>query len=154
MEPKHTIRAIIVTAAGTKYIGDVVYDKNLYDMQIDDSSFKEVVLHSMSCNAVVSIKSAIIIDEMKVPIPNPNNPQQVAINRMINVMPLVHILDVDNSLVYVKAVEIAFLEDMSASDRAEHEKLFNQGQRMLLEQRAQRAKITLPTEPHIAGGRH
>lgn len=156
MESKHTIRAIIVTLAGTKYIGDVVFDLTVDGLEHAHSmSSKELVIDAVTKDFPLPLRNAIIIDELKIPMPNPQNPGQVSINRMINVMPFVHVLDIENSLIYVKAAEIIFLADMSATDKAEHEVLLTEGRRMMAEQRMRRAGIVTPTSQPVDGrGRH
>jgi hypothetical protein len=145
MEPKPNIRAIVVTVAGTKYIGDIVYEEEYFKNSARyEVSLKTRVLQNVDEGRSIPLKGGVVIDEMKVPMPNPNNPGQVMINRMVNVSPLVHALDAEKTLIHLRVSEIAFLEDMSPTDRDAHEKALQDGYKMLLHARASRSNIATP----------
>lgn len=142
--PRHSIRAVVVSLAGTKYIGDLVCGEFRDFIPASRYSWKDRLINYVLTNDVVALKGGVVVDEMKVPMPNPNNPGQVMINRMVNVSPLVHALDAENTIIYLRVSEVAFLEDMSPSDRDAHEKTLQDGYRMLLHARASRSNIATP----------
>ena len=137
------IWAVVIATSGEKYVGRVFSNSDVpVDKVINDIS--RGLLNDISRGLLLKLTGALSFSDIKIPIPNPNNPGQIAINRSVNVAPIAFSMDPEKFSIYVRVSEISFFHEMSKTDREAHEQAVRDGYEMVMRARAQRSGIVAP----------
>jgi hypothetical protein len=147
------IWAVVIGVSGEKYVGKVGYDPDSLPPDINRKGIVDEILSGIP-DSLIQLNGVLNYAEIKIPIPNPHNPGQIAINRTVNVSPVAFSMDPENYTIYVRVSEISFFHDMSKLDKEAHEQAVRDGYDMVMRARAQRAGIVAPDAGNLLGRTH
>lgn len=103
---------------------------------------------------LIELGGVLSFSDIKIPVPNPNIPGQIAINRSVNVAPVAFSMDPENLTIHVRVSEISFFHDMSPVDKAAHDQAVHDGYDMVMRARAARSGIVTPEHPPVPRRTH
>lgn len=148
MESDSGVWAVVISTSGEKYIGQVtmILREVVRDGHHTTEAEKVTEPNDITgyTKSQLCLKGALTFTETKIPMPNPQNPGQIFINRSMSVTPVGFALDPERCTLYVTAADIMPFDEMSVADKRSHEEAVQEGYKIAMEGRAKKAGIIPP----------